>query len=337
MYIAGMTSLGQPANVTTDPAGRSWLQSAAEAGFVRALLTQGIRDAGDLTNRIFFLRHPERQGRKLDRQEPDFAQLAEEWIAIRDQVVRPLVNVSGESSAKATVQSQPGAGPTGPLGVLTISGSKWPSFTYSFTPEDVLWTARFLTGEAGGRDDLNNQAIIWAMFNRYALFTHSKYKTFHRFLRAYSTPLQPVLNSWRAAQRHMDKGSFVKTGGFYKAPHDDIPKGQLRQFLQLQERPWSKLPPGARSLAERALAGHVTNPIGNASEFDNTFVYFQDNNKGRAPSEAQWVQYTKDFARIKKLQWVGPVPGLNQKVNAFFVEQSVANLPPGTVRVIRSG
>jgi hypothetical protein len=66
--------------------------------------------------------------------------------------------------------SSSGQTPTGPFGVLTVRGR--PSFRYAFTAEDALWLARFVIGEAGGRDDAGSRAVIWAIFNRYALFTH---------------------------------------------------------------------------------------------------------------------------------------------------------------------
>ncbi len=337
MYISqDQTGIGQPASTPSSLTMPSWLRSAAENAIVRYHLSQGVRDVNELTNRVFFFRHPGRQGRKLDRNEAGFATLAAEWTNVRDQVVRPLLKTSSHGGTQSSVQLQSNMGPVGPFGVLTISEPQRLSFSYQFTPEDVLWTARFLTGEAGGRDDLNNQAIIWAMFNRYALFTHRNYETFHKFLRAYSTPLQPVLRNWRAARRHMHKEAFVKTGGFYEG-NSSVPKGQLRQFLELQDKPWHKLPPGAQSLAKHALSGKVTNPIGNASEFGNTFVYFQDNNSGRRPTDEQWVQYTRNYAQRKKWRWIGPVSKLDQKVNAFFVQQKIENLPQGIVRVIQNG
>jgi hypothetical protein len=63
----------------------------------------------------------------------------------------------------------------------------------AFTSDDLLTTARLITGEAGARDDLENRAVIAAMINRFAMFTHSHYRSFSAFLKAYSTPLQPVL------------------------------------------------------------------------------------------------------------------------------------------------
>ena len=66
------------------------------------------------------------------------------------------------------------------------------------------------------------------------------WKGFEAFIRAYSTPLQPVLNSRGAAERHMGDPDFVRTGGTY--PVTSIPMGQLGRFLQLQKRPWQELP-----------------------------------------------------------------------------------------------
>jgi hypothetical protein len=226
--------------------------------------------------------------------------------------------------------------PQGRYGTLSITTPQRFRFTYTFTPEDALWTARFIVGEAGGRNDPDNQAVIWAMFNRYAFFTHNYYKTFHSFIRAYSTPLQPVLRSWGAAKRHMHKPEFVRTGGYYAPPHGDIPRGQLRRFLRLQATTWNQLPQSARMLAEQAMRGQILNPIGNASEFASTYVYFHDRYR-RFPNDEEWRRYTETFARGKGWRWIGPMPGLNQKKNAFFVQERVTGLPPGTVRVVTPG
>ncbi|MET0896789.1 MAG: hypothetical protein ABWY45_02635 [Mycobacterium sp.] len=206
------------------------------------------------------------------------------------------------------------------------------SFAYRFTAQDALWTARFIVGEAGGRNDVGNQAVIWTMFNRYALFTHKYYPSFHQFIRAYSTPLQPSLKSSGAAKRHMNSASFVRTGGTY--PGTSIPRGQLRRHLELQSRAWSQLPQSATTLALRALGGQIPNLIGNASEFASTRVFFHDAT-GRYPrTYEEWRQFTEQYARRKKRIWVGPIQGLDQMTNAFFVDQRAANLRPGSVRVV---
>lgn len=227
--------------------------------------------------------------------------------------------------------------PQGSFGKLVMGLPGQPSqFSYTFTPEDALWLARFIVGEAGGKDNLDNRAVIWAMFNRYALFTHKikQYNQFHKFIQAYSTPLQPVLNSAKAAERHINNPTFVKTGGFYQPPNNHIPKGQLKKFLDLQKTPWYQLPASARSLAERALKGQIPNPgIGIASEFANTAVYFKQAFK-RLPNAQEWTQFTETFAHKKKWTWIGNIPKLNQVgQNAFFLDNRVKHLPSNTVQI----
>jgi N-acetylmuramoyl-L-alanine amidase-like protein len=231
-------------------------------------------------------------------------------------------------------QALPANTPQGPFGTLRLATSRG-TFSYRFTPEDVLWTARFIVGEAGGKNTIENRAVIWAMFNRFAFFTHRVYPTFNAFLRRYSTPLQPVLQSSGAAKRHMNDLNFIRTGGYY--PGTNIPRGQLARYLQLQRTAWSQLPKSARTLAENALKGLVPNPgIGNASEFDDTAVYFRDR-YGRRPTQAEWLRFTQTYPKLarKNLTWVGPVPGLTQyRINSFFIDNRVKNLPPNAVRVI---
>ncbi|MFI6401171.1 penicillin-insensitive murein endopeptidase [Streptomyces sp. NPDC050548] len=216
------------------------------------------------------------------------------------------------------------------LGVLSAQGKA----PYQFTTEDVEWTARFIIGESGGRDDADSHAVIWAMFNRYALLTRPYYRTFSAFLRAYSTPLQPVLKSWGASKRNMDRADFVRTGGTFGPPAPPgIPRGQRRAYLDLQQRPWAQLPSAARSVALRALGGAVANPIGNATEFGSTYVYFHDANR-RYPNPDEWRRFTEQYAAKMGWRWIGPVPGLDQNSNTYFVQRRLAALPVPAVRVL---
>lgn len=216
------------------------------------------------------------------------------------------------------------------LGTLTAAGKP----PYTFTMEDAEWTARFIIGEAGGRDDADSHAVIWAMFNRYALLTRPYYRTFNAFLRAYSTPLQPVLKSWGASRRNMDRPDFVRTGGTFGPPAPPgIPRGQRRAYLDLQQRPWAQLPASARSVAVRALSGTIPNPIGNATEFGSTYVYFHDAHR-RYPNPDEWRRYTEQYAATMKWQWIGQVQGLDQRSNTFFVQRRLAGLPVPAVRVL---
>lgn len=225
--------------------------------------------------------------------------------------------------------------PSGPLGTLLLDLPGKPRFAYRFTPDDELWAARFVVGEAGGIDNPDNRAVLSTMFNRYAFFTHGIYPTFAAFIRAYSTPLQPVLRSAGAARRHMNSPDFVRAGGSYPPPNQDVPHGQLRRHLELQRATGNQLPAAARALVRRALTGQIPNLIGNATEFANTAIYFHDRNH-RAPTEEEWRRFTTDFARGKKWTWIGPVHGLDQfRSNAFFVDNRVANFPPNAIRIAR--
>ncbi|MFF4502298.1 penicillin-insensitive murein endopeptidase [Streptomyces sp. NPDC001401] len=216
------------------------------------------------------------------------------------------------------------------LGVLSAQGKA----PYRFTEDDAEWTARFIIGESGGRDDADSHAVIWAMFNRYALLTRPYYRTFNAFLRAYSTPLQPVLKSWGASRRNMNRADFVRTGGTFGPPAPPgIPRGQRRAYLDLQQRPWAQLPAAARSVAVRALGGAIPNPIGNATEFGSTYVYFHDANR-RYPNPDEWRRFTEQYAARMGWQWIGPVPGLDQNKNTFFVQRRLASLPVPAVRVL---
>ena len=81
------------------------LRKGLESVAVRLAATFGYRDENKLTNLIFFARHPERNGRKIQRDEPNSKRLGAEWLDIRNNLVRPIL--AGASS--------PGRRPTGIL------------------------------------------------------------------------------------------------------------------------------------------------------------------------------------------------------------------------------
>ena len=62
-----------------------------EAIMVVRTLHAGRRDEDGLTNLVFFNRYPARGGRKLSPDEPGFQSLRNEWLQIRDALVRPLL------------------------------------------------------------------------------------------------------------------------------------------------------------------------------------------------------------------------------------------------------
>lgn len=315
------------------------------------------------------------------------------WSAHYDDIARVLGFTDmtpGEelfAEALATWQARNGLTPDGLLGPRTwaklktvlggapaVSGSQRPSapsggtgtygrlravapgkapIDYQFTQDDEIWLARMLVGEASGFDDVHNHAVVWAMFNRYALLIRQSpqysrtYPTFHQFIRAYSTTLQPCLNSSAAAASIRRNPNFVPCagGGTYKKKDErtgvvvdtGIPRGQLRRHLDIQASPWTSLPGSARSVAARAVRGALPNPIGNATEFASTRTYFVRRH-GREPSLSEWRSFTEQHARNKGFTWIGGSGLLTEqhqmRKNTFFVRDTIRHLPPNAVVVV---
>jgi murein DD-endopeptidase MepM/ murein hydrolase activator NlpD/peptidoglycan hydrolase-like protein with peptidoglycan-binding domain len=220
------------------------------------------------------------------------------------------------------------------LGKLVSQRNGRTVFEYNVTQDDLEWTAKLITGEASARDDLSTRAVIAALLNRFALFTNRVYPTFTAFIRAYSTPLQPVLRNKNVADWHYknNRQNFQSVDGTY--PGTNIPRGQLKRHLVLQRTPWKQLTNTARRIALEALTGRMPDTgIGLASEFASTWILYGRRVGNQNRTEAGWLNYTQNFKRDKGWRWIGHKPNLEQKRNAFFIDPRAANLPPGSVRV----
>jgi D-alanyl-D-alanine carboxypeptidase len=68
-------------------------------------LTGGFQDENDLTNLIFFARHPGLRGRKLTASDPQ--SLKDEWMSILKTIVRPAIRRMREAGAKSSDGSVP--------------------------------------------------------------------------------------------------------------------------------------------------------------------------------------------------------------------------------------
>jgi hypothetical protein len=82
---------------------------------VRKAILAGNRDENQLTNLVFFARHPERQGRKISKTEPNFLLLSQEWKEIRDRLVRPALTQIATPSTTPTTNIKWGV----PGGIIT--------------------------------------------------------------------------------------------------------------------------------------------------------------------------------------------------------------------------
>ena len=75
---------------------------SAESAMVQAAIRRGVTNENELTNLVFFRRYPARNGRLLSRDEPNFGPLSQEWLSIRDTLVRPLLGDLGPARLRCT-------------------------------------------------------------------------------------------------------------------------------------------------------------------------------------------------------------------------------------------
>lgn len=94
--------------------------TATEQAIVSDGITSGQSDPGDLTNLVFFHRHPERNGARIDRDEPDFEALRDEWFRIREGLVEPLL-ARAERDARVDRDAEGAATGALPSGVSTVA------------------------------------------------------------------------------------------------------------------------------------------------------------------------------------------------------------------------
>jgi hypothetical protein len=118
MYINTNVGLAQSADASTAPSSSGsafqQIQNALMSGqwylaLTLAVLT-GLRDENKLTNMVFFARHPERGGRKLEKSETGFARLSQEWVDIRNSIVRPFLQKSAPGKPSTVPPVKPAAG-----------------------------------------------------------------------------------------------------------------------------------------------------------------------------------------------------------------------------------
>lgn len=272
------------------------------------------------------------------------------WRKMKGQLglAAPSTNPGSTAVTTGNSTNQTTGLPTS-LGILKIDTSQrglersFPE--YRFTPEDALWLARFVIGEAGGTNDKDNHAVIWAMFNRFGTLRHlvPSWTSFAKFLQLYSTPLQhPYVYNVGVARRiwgnhrsYPDRFPVVSGQETYKGT--DVKKVQYRRHIELQQKPWSRIKPEVQDLVLKIMNGQIPNPgIGMATDFASTWVYYVDKHK-EEPSIEEWRRYTINYANSKTrppIAWIGEVDGINQMKNAFFIRKSYVGLPANAVRII---
>jgi subtilisin family serine protease len=111
--------------------------------FVQVPIAAGLRDRDDLTNLVFFARHPDRGGRPLRRDEPGFGPLSREWLQIRDAVVVPALGRAAIPAPGSTPVAPPAAGPVTPAPAASPA-SPTPDRPFAVVDTPLAWgsTAR---------------------------------------------------------------------------------------------------------------------------------------------------------------------------------------------------
>ncbi|HYC50922.1 MAG TPA: DUF2272 domain-containing protein [Gemmatimonadaceae bacterium] len=99
------------------------VSGAVQAGIITAqagaAIARGERDEGKLTNSVFYAQHPELPvGYRI---RPEDKALAQDWVRIRDQVIRPLLRALGSGpSSTPTAATTTSAAPAG-VNAATVS------------------------------------------------------------------------------------------------------------------------------------------------------------------------------------------------------------------------
>jgi hypothetical protein len=119
-----VTAMSKESEVTYPPGRGSYAPSGTEDATVRAAIRGGVTSENALTDLVFFRRYPGRAGRPISRGEPGYAQLSQEWLRIRDTLVRPILRGAPSAPSPGPVPAPaPGVGVTpGTPDVVTVRG-----------------------------------------------------------------------------------------------------------------------------------------------------------------------------------------------------------------------
>jgi hypothetical protein len=113
------------------------LRSGLESTAIRLAVTFGFRDEARLASLVFYARHPERDGQPIQKNEPGFKALSQEWLDIRDRLVRPILSGTAPSTPS------PGAPSTGDISYTVVPGREYgPKWNLQRLPPGLPSTAR---------------------------------------------------------------------------------------------------------------------------------------------------------------------------------------------------
>jgi hypothetical protein len=87
----------------------SYQQPQTETQIVKNAIAAGDRNENSLTDKVFFRRNPELGGKPLYTSQPNFNALSSEWLTIRNNIVRPIL----QNPSSPPVSSPPAPGYSG--------------------------------------------------------------------------------------------------------------------------------------------------------------------------------------------------------------------------------
>jgi len=126
----------------------SVLGAGGEVDAVKLAMARGIRSGNELSDLIFFGRHPERSGQSISSTEPNFTQLSREWLDIHDRVVRPVLTAPPATETALETDSSD----------TELAHEVWERENERRGPEHVRWVQRSLNLVMGLRLPLDGVA-----------------------------------------------------------------------------------------------------------------------------------------------------------------------------------
>ncbi len=99
-WVTGKISTAGKPNFPTAPTGRGGVGLGPFLNFerleIRYHISKGNLNENNLTDIVFFNRHPELGHKKLSKSIPEYEKLSKEWLEIRNNLVRPLLKSQSE-------------------------------------------------------------------------------------------------------------------------------------------------------------------------------------------------------------------------------------------------
>jgi hypothetical protein len=130
--------------------------------------------------------------------------------------------------------------------------------TKAITPEDVLWAARMIHGETGGRpDESDAAAMLWAIAQRTRWSPTWRRRSLSDLIQRYS---QPINVKWSRDGVYCRKYD----GADQSAVPDQCSESRLRRRDVYRTVPWGEIHPTARRMVLEFADGRVPNPVAGA-------------------------------------------------------------------------